>query len=149
MCNANGPPTPGLRLQLALSAENDFAFSNAQTLGRIQQLQNFGANSIHGCRATHSPFVLDTFLCTLQAATSNRVLIRSLQHSIRGAWLTLTSAGFTPASQTDLASPHVHHIVITPLAAPIRDVSITGLKHALRCPRDSFQLVLIIHHGRS
>ncbi len=39
------------------------------------------------------------------------VPIRSLQHSIPGAKRTLTRAGFTPASQSDLASPHVHVMV--------------------------------------
>ena len=43
-----------------LNATSDIAFGHAQTLGRIQQLQDFGATSIHGCRATHSPFVLAT-----------------------------------------------------------------------------------------
>lgn len=45
MCRANGPPTPGLRLQLAMIAANDVAFRNAQALGRIQQIQNFGASA--------------------------------------------------------------------------------------------------------
>ena len=37
--------------------------------------------------------------------------IRIMQCSILGAWLALTQAGFTPASQSDLASPHVHPLV--------------------------------------
>ena len=111
VCNANGPPTPGLRLQLALSAANDFAFRNAQTFGRIRQIQNFGAKSIQRRRATYDRFILTTFLCTLQRLTSTTGLIQPLQHSIPGAWLTLTQTGFPPASQSDLASPHVHAIV--------------------------------------
>jgi len=51
----------------------------------------------------------------LSVYASNRdfeyLLIRSLQHSIPGAWLALTRTGFTPASQSDLASPHVHRMV--------------------------------------
>jgi len=51
----------------------------------------------------------------LSVYASNRdfeyLLIRSLQHSIPGAWLALTRTGFTPASQSDLASPHVHVMV--------------------------------------
>ena len=113
MCNANGPRTPGLRWLLAVNATSDIAFRNAQTLGRIQQLQYFGATSIHGCGATHRPFVLVTFLCTLQSKHfRSPTLIDTLQHSILGAWLTPTQAGVTPASQTDLANPHVHHIVV-------------------------------------
>ena len=46
----------------------------------------------------------------------NQSLIRTLQHSIRGAWLTLTTMGFSPTSQSDLASPHVHRIVIRRLS---------------------------------
>ena len=37
-----------------------------------------------------------------------------LQHSILGAWLTLTQAGFPPASQSDLASPHAQDTVRAP-----------------------------------
>ena len=70
MCSANGAPTPGLRLQLANDAANDVALGHAQTLGRIQQLQNFGAIPVHGRRATCDPFILTTFLCTLQPTTS-------------------------------------------------------------------------------
>ena len=42
----------------------------------------------------------------------SHTLIDTLQHSILGARLTLTHAGITPASQTDLANPSVHRIVI-------------------------------------
>ena len=94
-----------------IDAADGIAFRYAQALGRIQQIQNFGANSIHCRRVTHGQFILATFLHTLQATLSNTVLIRSLQCSILSVWLTLTQAGFTPASQSDLASPHVHRIV--------------------------------------
>ena len=40
-----------------------------------------------------------------------RRLIRILQHAILGSWLTITQAGFPPASHQDLASPDVHCIV--------------------------------------
>jgi len=72
MCRANGAPTPGLRLQLANDAANDIALGHAQTLSRIQQLQNFGAIPVHSRRATCSLFILTTFLCTLQLVTSTR-----------------------------------------------------------------------------
>ena len=116
MSRANGPRTPGLRSPLAFDATTDVAFRYAQALGRIQQIQNFGATSIQCCGSPHSQFILTSFLCTLQHSTSKRLLpetsfIRILQHSIRGAWLTLTSAGVTPARQSDLASPHVHRFV--------------------------------------
>jgi len=66
---------------------------------------------VHARRATCDPFTLTTFLYTLQPTTSAKRLIHWLQHSILGVWLALTQAGFTPASQSDLASPHVHHLV--------------------------------------
>ncbi len=93
-------------------AVRSVAFRNAQTLGRFQQIQIFGANSIHCCEATHSQFILSNFLCTLQNVISGQALINILQHSIPGAWLKLTRTGFAPASQTDLASPHVQHFVM-------------------------------------
>ena len=62
MCSANGAPTPGLLAQLANNAVLGVALRNAQALGRIQQLQNFGANPVHSHRATCDPFILTTFL---------------------------------------------------------------------------------------
>jgi hypothetical protein len=115
MCSANGAPTPGLFAQLADDAVQSVALGLAQTLGRIQQIPNFGAIPVHGRRATSGPFILTTFLCTLQQLISTTGLIQSLQHSILGVWLALTQAGFTPASQSDLASPHVHRLVIRKL----------------------------------
>ena len=114
VCNANGPPTPGLRLRLAVGAADDVAFRYEQALGRIRQVQNFGANSIQRRGVTHDRFILTTFLCTLQTATSDTVLIRSLQHSILGVWLALTQAGVPPASLQTISSPHVHSFVIVP-----------------------------------
>ena len=70
MCRANGAPTPGLFSQLTDNAARSVALGREQTLGRIQQVQNFGAIPVHGPRATCDPFILTTFLCTLQAATS-------------------------------------------------------------------------------
>jgi hypothetical protein len=70
VCSANGAPTPGLRLQLADSAASDVALGHAQTLGRIQQVQNFGAIPVHGRRATCDPFILTTSLYTLQPTIS-------------------------------------------------------------------------------
>ena len=47
MCSASGRATPGLLSQLAVDAARDIAFQHAQTLGRIQQVQNFGAHVVH------------------------------------------------------------------------------------------------------
>ena len=128
------PPTPGLRLQLAMTLHDGVAFRHAQTLGaslpgsRGQQVPSFGANSIHCRRATHGQFILATFLPALARINTgfqhsiSESLIRMLQHSIRGAWLTLTSAGVAPARQTDLASPHVHVMVICRLYHLARNV---------------------------
>ena len=75
MCSANGAPTPGLLAQLANNAVLGVALRNAQALGRIQQLQNFGANPVHSHRATCDPFILTTFLFTLQPMLSGRVCL--------------------------------------------------------------------------
>jgi len=107
---------------LPSDAATDVAFRCEQTLGRIRQLQNFGAKSIQRRRATYDRFILTTFLCTLQRLISATGLIQSLQHSIPGAWLTLTQAGVTPASQSDLASPHVHRFVL-PFFLQLTDIA--------------------------
>jgi len=39
------------------------------------------------------------------------LLLDTLQHSILDAWLAVTQAGFPPARQSELASPHLHHMV--------------------------------------
>ncbi len=75
VCSANGAPTPGLRLQLADDAASDVALGHAQTLGRIQQLQIFGAIPVHSPRATCGLFILTTFLFTLQGGTSSTWLL--------------------------------------------------------------------------
>ena len=63
--------------------------------------------------ATHRPFGLATFLCTLQGKhTRSRNLVDTLQHAILDTWRTLTHAGVTPVSQTDLANLNVHRITI-------------------------------------
>ncbi len=64
------PQGHGLRLQLADSAASDVALGHAQTLGRIQQVQNFGAHPVHSRRATCDPFILTTSLYTLQDTIS-------------------------------------------------------------------------------
>jgi len=51
-------------------AAKDVAFQHAQTLGRIQQIQNFGAHVVHRPEATPGRFTLTTFLGTLQDTTS-------------------------------------------------------------------------------
>ena len=62
------------------------------------------------------PFGADVIIGIWQPVWSC-ILIDTLQHSILGAWLTPTQAGVTPASQTELANPHVDHIVIHRLCA--------------------------------
>ena len=127
LANANGRRSvaadPGSPLAACHNAASGVAFRHAQTLGpslpgsRGQQVPNSGANSIHCRRATHGQFILATFLPALARINTglqhsiSESLIRMLQHSIRGAWLTLTSAGVAPARQTDLASPHVQRMV--------------------------------------
>ena len=63
------------------------------------------------------PFILTTFLCTLQPETSAIRLIRWLQHSILGLWLAVTQAGLTPARLQTISSPHVHRMVLLTLRA--------------------------------
>jgi hypothetical protein len=53
-------------------AARDIAFQHAQTLGKIQQIQNFGAHVVHRREATPGRFTLTTFLGTLQRTTSKR-----------------------------------------------------------------------------
>ena len=112
MCSASGRATLGLFSQLAHTAARSIAFRREQTLGRIQQVQHFGAHAVHRRVATPGRFTLTTFLCTLQDTTSSKALIRILQHSIRGVRLTLTPAGFPPASHQTISSPHVHRVAI-------------------------------------
>ncbi len=51
----------------------DVAFQHEQTLGRIQQETKISElNTIHGWASHPSPFILATFLCTLQDTTSER-----------------------------------------------------------------------------
>ena len=45
-------------------------------------------------------------------ATHLSALIPTLQHSILGVWLTLTQAGYPPACQQTISSPHVHRFVL-------------------------------------
>lgn len=112
MCSASGRATPGLLSQLAVSAARGIAFQHEQTLGRIRQIQNFGAHAAHRRVATPGRFTLTTFLCTLQPTTSADRLIRQLQHSILGPWLALTQAGSPPARHQTISSPHVHRFVL-------------------------------------
>jgi len=123
VCNASGRSTLGLRLRFANDAVNDIAFRHAQTLGRIQQIQHFGAHTVHRQTATPGRFTLITFLCTLQNTTSGKTLIRTLQHSIRGVRRTLTPTGFTPASHQLISSPHVHFFFFVRLATARDEIS--------------------------
>ena len=56
------------------------------------------------------PFGADVIIGIWQPVWSC-ILIDTLQHSILGTWLVLTQVGVTPASQIDLANPHMHRIV--------------------------------------
>ena len=85
MYSASGRATPGLLSQLAINAARDIAFQREQTLGRIQQIQNFGAHVIHRREATPGRFTLTTFLCTLQRATSKTLPALRLHASYRHA----------------------------------------------------------------
>ena len=98
MCNANGPSTPGLPSSLAYDAMKNVAFQHAHTLGRVQEIQDFGAQYHSGSDSQSVPFILATFLCTLQPSISIRppILIATLQHSILSLWLRATQAGFLP-----------------------------------------------------
>ncbi len=69
-------------------------------------------NTVQGGTLLPYPFILTTFLCTLQPATSAIRLIRKLQHSILGLWLAVTQAGVTPARLQTISSPHLHGLVI-------------------------------------
>ena len=69
-------------------------------------------NTIHSRAATPGPFILTSFLCTLQRWTSGEclvtthfaALIPTLQHSIRSLWLRATPAGFPPACHQTISS---------------------------------------------
>jgi hypothetical protein len=47
----------------------------------------------------------------LSVYASTRLLPDALQHSIPGLWLAVTRAGFPPACQQTISSPHVHRFV--------------------------------------
>ena len=122
MCNANGPSTPGLLDSLTVSVNRSIAFQHAKTLGpaindkgRQETMPlnrtHCGAQYRSGRDATPLPFILTTFLCTLQPATSAIRLIRKLKHSILGLWLAVTQAGVTPARLRTISSPHLHSMV--------------------------------------
>jgi hypothetical protein len=56
-------------------ALTDVAFQLADALGKIQQLQDFGAQYRSGFDSQSIPLFLVTFLCTLQPSISNRLPI--------------------------------------------------------------------------
>ena len=112
----NPAPLAGSSLAACRNAARDIAFQHAHTLGRIQQIQNFGAHVVHRRKATPGRFTLTTFLGTLQDTTSAQRLIRILQPSILGLWLRATHAGVSPACLQTISSPHVHAIVNTRVA---------------------------------
>ena len=64
------PSDSGASLTACHVAVRDVAFQHAHALGRIHQIQNFGAHVVHRREATLGRFTLTTFLCTLQRANS-------------------------------------------------------------------------------
>ena len=75
----------------------------------------FGAQSRSGLARptdTFHPHCLSVYASTLDFGSR---LIPTLQNSILGVWLTLTQAGFPPASLQDIASPHVDVMGLPPV----------------------------------
>ncbi len=99
--------------------DRDIAFQHAHTLGRFQPKPNFGAPSRSGRDSKGLPFILATFLLTLQPKTSGNQQQDAvhcfgpfyfgcrLQNSILGLWLGATQAGISPAILPTISSPHV------------------------------------------
>lgn len=81
MCSANGPSTPGLLMPLAGDATSDIAFQHLNTLGRVREIRNFGAqyHSRAGSQPVHSsslPFcVRFNVVVTKHAATLDTGLV--------------------------------------------------------------------------
>ena len=81
-------------------------------MGSIQQEPWFRSSISFRVRQptdTFHPHYLSVYASTLDFGGGR--LIPTLQNSILGVWLTLTQAGFPPASLQDIASPHVHVMV--------------------------------------
>lgn len=93
--NAKGPNHSGSSIKARQNASIDIAFRHTHTLGRVQQLQDFGAYIVQGSTASSYlssslPF-LPRYL-SVYASTEHfhtKALIAKLQHSILGLWLTV------------------------------------------------------------
>ena len=66
MCNANGPSTPGLRPPLAKTRRPMLPSSMNTPWAESNRNKDFGAQYHSGFDSQSIPFVLATFLCTLQ-----------------------------------------------------------------------------------
>ncbi|SMP75003.1 hypothetical protein SAMN06265222_118103 [Neorhodopirellula lusitana] len=93
-----------LRAMLPSGMHKPWAGSNSYQISGLNPLGVAGPPTI---ASSSLPFCV-RFQRRLQLMMS----IRRLQHSIPGVWRTLTRTGITPASQSDLASPHVHFFVL-------------------------------------
>ncbi len=70
MCSANGPSTPGLQQPLAMTRLPMLPSTCPSAWAGSNRKQNFGAQYRSRLGSHPSPFVLATFLCTFQPATS-------------------------------------------------------------------------------
>ena len=111
MCSANGPSTPGLLCHSPLAWTEMLPSSMHKPWAGSHKNHSFGAQYRSGRGVTPLPFILTTFLCTLQPTTSAIRLIRWLQHAILGLWLAATQTGVTPVRHQTISSPHVHRLV--------------------------------------
>ncbi len=102
MVSATWSPTPGARSPLAKSWSPVLPSTWPNASARSISYVLSGLNTVHSWSATS--FAVRPHSLSVYASTSR--LPDSLQHSIRGGWLTLTSAGFSPACHHGLARPH-------------------------------------------
>ena len=108
LCSASGRATPGLLSQLARarremlpsSMHKPWAESNRY---KISELMSFTAGRPLPVDSPSLPFCV-----RFKMRFRRKRLIRILQHSILGTWLTLTQAGVPPACHQTISSPHVH-----------------------------------------
>ena len=101
--------TAGASLTACQNAARDIAFQREQALGRVQQIQNFGAHVVHRREATPGRFTLTTFLCTLQRGTSKTSPALRLHASYRHAATLDTKSlakSYSDGSHPRLSSSH-------------------------------------------
>ncbi len=102
LVSATWSPTPGARSLLAKARCPVLPSARPSASARSIRYVISGLNTVHSWSAT-SVAVRPRSL-PVYASTSR--LPDSLQHSIRGGWLTLTSAGIPPACHHGLSRPH-------------------------------------------